>query len=151
MIESMNSMSVRPPPPPSANSAKSLSEDDASLISETLANYDADNLSQADAAEIVDTFSQAGINPSMAFAEALADSGFDAKNLGDLAGVGKGNRPPPPDSGNQATSSSVALSSIVDYLDELQESDTTSDSSLASSLSEKFGLAQGQSLIDVTA
>ncbi len=42
MISSIGS--TPPPPPPQGGSTQQLSTDQESLISETLANYDADNL-----------------------------------------------------------------------------------------------------------
>lgn len=149
MIDSISSGSFRPPPPPSSNSSASLSEEQSSLISETLSNYDPDNLSEADATSIVESFAEAGISPSVAFADALAESGFDAKSIGDLAGVSKGGQPPPPPGGGQG-SDELDLSSIVDYLDDVDDS-SSSSTSFSALLAEKFGLSEGQSLINVTA
>lgn len=155
MLDSIGSSGFMPPPPPSSSSstAASLTSDQQSLIEETLANYDADNLSAEDAQSIVDSFSEAGITPSAEFAEALEASGFDAREIGSLANVGGSDsgRPPPPPSDSE---SGVDLSSIVDYLDELgtdTSAEDASTSSLAAKLAEQFGLSEGQSLINVTA
>lgn len=158
MIESIGSSGAfRPPPPPSNNTNASLSSEQSSLIEETLSNYDASNLSEADASAIVEAFSDAGITPSAQFADALAESGFDAREIGSLANVGEsqqgGQRPPPPPP-NSDSSGGIDLSSVMEYLDSLSDSDTTSganSTSMAAKLAEQFGLSEGQSLINVTA
>lgn len=147
MIDSIGSSSFMPPPP--KQSSASLSSDQQSLIEETLANYDAENLTEDDALSIVESFSEAGISPSAEFAEALASAGFDAKEIGSLAGVG-GERPPgPPPSSSD--SQEFDLSSVVDFLDTVSDDDDASSSGFAAKLAEQFGLSEGQSLINVTA
>lgn len=164
MMSSIGGTNFMPPPPSNnttdskSNSSQSLSSDQQSLIEETLSNYDATDLSEQDAANIVETFAEAGINPSAEFAEALSASGFDAREIGSLANVGgqggqAGGPPPPPPSGNN-DDASVDLSSIVDYLDDLTSASSAEDSSstsIAAQLAAQFGLSEGQSLINVTA
>lgn len=155
MIDSVgSSASFRPPPPPGAGEQGSLSDEQASLIEETLSAYDADNLSESDAASIVEAFSEAGIAPSGAFADKLAEAGFDAREIGDLAGVGgpeAGAQPPPPPPSGSA--SDLDLTSAVDYLETLfdqKEETETDNASIAAQLAEKFGLSEGESLINIT-
>jgi hypothetical protein len=158
MIDSIgSSMASRPPPPPPSSSNNSLSSEQTSLIEDALSNYDASNLSSEDATSLVETFSEAGINPSSAFADILAASGFDAQEIGTLANVGDGgsagHRPPPP-SGGEQSSSGLDLASVIDYLDSLPDSESlgsANTSSMAAQLAEKFGLSEGQSLINVSA
>ena len=77
---------------------------------------------------------------------------FDAKSIGD-AGRAEGQRPPPPP---QNSLESVDTDEVVSYLDELlteysnQLSDEDKESILAS-VQEKFGLSEGDSLLNVTA
>ena len=155
MINAMNSgMSM--PPPPSRNE-QTLTEDQQSLIAETLSEFDADNLTEADALSIVEAFSAAGIQPGVALEKATADLGFDAKNIGELANVSEeGNRPPPP-----PKQSTEEITSMVDYLAELLEeklaanngnglSDEDKQSILAQVL-EEFDLEDGDSIINTTA
>lgn len=154
MVDSIGSASFRPPPPPSgAGGQSSLTDDQASLIEETLAGYDADNLTEGDAASIVEAFAEAGIAPSGAFADKLAEVGFDAKEIGSLAGVepSEGSRPPPPPPAD--SSSSLDLTDAVDYLETLfeeKEETETDNSSITAQLAERFGLAEGESLINIT-
>lgn len=158
MIDSVGSSMAFRPPPPSGDKNVSLSDEQTSLIEDTLSQYDADNLSQEDATAIAETFAEAGIPPGKEFANALSASGFDAREIGELAGVGeKGGPggqgpggPPPPQSGG-TESSSLDLSSIMSYLDELSESDDGSTSDFMANISERFGLSEGQSLISVMA
>ncbi len=75
------------------NSQQSMTQDQRQLIEDTLSKYDAENLTQVDASAIVEAFSAAGIQPGRELAGAMAEFGFDAKSVGDLAGVG-GSQPP---------------------------------------------------------
>lgn len=161
MIDSIgSSVSFRPPPPASAGNNNALNSEQTSLIEETLSGYDAKSLTEQDAQSIVETFADAGINPSAQFAELLTEAGFDVQELGSLAGAGEGatgaasgQRPPPPPQG-QGESQGVDLSSVVDYLDNLSqstESNWSDSSSLTAMLAEKFGFSEGQSLINTTA
>lgn len=155
MINAMNSGMSMPPPPP--RSEQNLTEDQQSLISETLSEFDAENLTEADALSIIEAFSQAGIQPGVALEKAASDLGFDAKSIGDLAKVSdEGSRPPPP-----PKQSTEEITSMVDYLAELLEeklaasngnglSDEDKQSILAQVL-EEFDLEDGDSIINTTA
>jgi len=154
MINSVNSGMSMPPPPPKQE--QNLTEEQQTLISETLSQFDADNLSQADAMSIVETISQAGIQPGSGMEAIMAELGFDAKTIGDLAGVSEQGRMPPP-----PKQSSDEISSMVDYLTELMEekfaeSNSTSLSNddkeqILSQVFEKFGIDDGESIINTTA
>lgn len=157
MIDAMNSGMSMPPPPPKSSTEQSLTEDQQNIISETLAEFDVDNLSESDALSIVEAFSSAGIEPGKALEEAVASSGFDAKSIGDLANVsGEGNRPPPP-----PRQSTEEITTMVDYLSELMEeklaasnSSSLSDEdkeSILAQIFEKFDIEDGESIINTTA
>lgn len=73
---------------PQASNQQSLTQDQRKIIEETLSQYDPQNLTQADAASIVETFNDSGIQPGRDLAGAMAEFGFDARAVGDLAGVG---------------------------------------------------------------
>lgn len=135
VIQSSSSSSAR---------ASSLSLEQQTLIEETLANYDASSLSESDAQEIVKIFNEAGIEPSKEFESALSSIGFDAKEIGDLAGVGRedagatgGGRPaggpPPPPPEEEILTINELLESLLEEEDD--ESSSESTSSLSSSLS----------------
>lgn len=142
------------PPPP--KSEQSLTTEQQTLISETLAEFDTDNLTQEDALSIIETFSQANIQPSAALEKALSNAGFDAKSIGDLANVSQGNRPPPP-----PKQSAEEITSMVDYLTEILEETLAANNgnslndedkqSILAQVFEKFDIDEGNSIINTTA
>jgi hypothetical protein len=129
----------------SSTRSSALSTEQKNLIEETLSQYDANSLSADDAKAIVEAFSEAGIAPSKALESAMAASGFDAREVGDLAGVGEagggvaqaggGQRPaggpPPPPSEEEVLTITELLESLLAESEE--ESSTTSSSSSSSS------------------
>ena len=143
-----------PPPPPAARSEQSLTSDQQSLISDTLSEFDTDNLSQEDALSIIEKFSQANIQPGAALEKALSSAGFDAKSIGELANVSGGSRPPPKQSADEITS-------MVDYLAEILEETLSANNgnslsdedkqSILAQVFEKFDLEEGDSIINTTA
>lgn len=153
MIDSIGANGAMPPPPPKGGGQQNLTDEQTSLIEETLGSYDPDNLTEADAASIVDAFAEAGITPSSSFADKLSEVGFDAKEIGDLAkasGPEAGQRPPPPP---PQDTSSLDLTTAVDYLETLfdeKDQGETDNSSITAKLAEKFGLAEGESLVNIT-
>ncbi|GEM_PF-261180 len=100
---------------------RQLTSEQQQLVTETLAEFDADSLTEEDALSIIEIFSEAGIRPGRALAETVAQSGFDARSIGELAGVqgpNQGNRPPPPPAG-QGTKPSLNITD--ELLSELNE------------------------------
>lgn len=73
---------------PPNSSSNSLSSSQQDTIASVLENYDASNLSKSDALEIVAAFKEAGIQPGAELETAMAEAGFDAHEVGTLAGVG---------------------------------------------------------------
>lgn len=154
MISSINSAVAMPPPPP--RSEQKLSADQQTLISDTLSELDADNLTEADAISIIETFSDAGIQPGREMEAAFSELGFDAKSIGDLANLEEGNRgaPPPP----LASQSSGEISSMVSYLGELLEEKLAASNEaelsdqdrqeIYAQVIEKFGIEEGESIIN---
>ncbi|MDX2465140.1 MAG: hypothetical protein QNK31_11605 [Porticoccus sp.] len=146
----INSVSGMSPPQVQPQQQVPLSDDQKTLISDTLANYDANNLTAEQASDIVEVFSGAGIGPSSELAETMAESGFDARTIGELAGAGQ--RPPPA----QSSSEAVDLTELVDYLGELLEQfggstlDEDAKLSVYEDLRERFELDDGESLISIT-
>jgi hypothetical protein len=111
-------------------SSSGLSSSQLALIEETLAQYDAESLSAEDAKEIVEIFSEAGITPSAALESAMSASGFDAREVGDLAGVGKGGGkgpmgPPPPPPEEEISSIGELLETLLAAEEDAGEEDTT--------------------------
>ena len=66
-----------------------LTDKQAQHIKDTLSKHDPNNLTKADAKEIVSSFREAGIRPSIALKQAMSREGFDAKEVAKNAG----NRP----------------------------------------------------------
>jgi hypothetical protein len=100
MIDSISS-GMMPMSPQQNRSTTSLTDDQRQLISDTLAQYDADNLTKAGAQSIVKIFNEAGIQPGKALTEAMAANGFNAREVGDTAGLrGRETGPPPAQGSN---------------------------------------------------
>ncbi len=113
----------------SSSNSSSLTSSQKETISSVLGQFDSENLTTADAKSIVKSFSEAGITPSSELASAMEKLGFDAKEVGDLAGVprGGGNMPPPPPSGDrqqEEESVSSLLESLLSIDDEEESSAT---------------------------
>jgi hypothetical protein len=119
----------------SFNKSSPMTSDQKTYVTDLLSQYDSNSLSKNDATEIVKALQDAGIEPSGALASTMSAAGFDAKEIGDLAGVGKGDRGqrpmgPPPPKKEEMSSVSDLLESILGS-DE-QDSSTTSTSSTSS-------------------
>lgn len=144
MINSVSSAStfVQTSAVQNSNSQSStLSAYQKQSIGTLLENYDASNLSAKDAVEIVNALKDEGIAPSKELASVIADAGFNAKEIGDLAGVSGGGAaeggrpaggpPPPRQGGNQ--SSEEEQSYLSELLDSLLSVDTTENTTTTSS------------------
>lgn len=126
----------------SSSSNTALSTSQKALIEETLSQYDSENLSQDDAQAIVSVFDEAGIAASGALERAMSDSGFDAKEVGTLAGVGpaqggggKGPMgPPAPPTEEETSTIKKLLESLLSTDQNDNESTTTEASSFESIL-----------------
>lgn len=154
-ISSVGASQVYQPQMSSSSKSSSLSSDQKALIEETLSQYDASSLSADDAKAIVEAFQEAGIEPSKALESAMSTSGFDAKEIGDLAGAGQagggrpmGGPPPPP--------SDEELSTITDLLESLlsdeedDETTTTSASTTSSSPYTETSFTAFNTILDYT-
>lgn len=111
----------------SSSNSSSLSSSQLETISSVLQNYDASNLSSEDATAIVQAFEKAGIEPSEDLASAMKSEGFDAKEVGDAAGVGGpqggGGMPPPPSAEEESD-----ISSLLDALLSTEEDEDSTSS-----------------------
>lgn len=134
---------------------QSLSSEQLTTLSDTLGKFDPDNLSEQDALSIVETLSEAGIQPGKAMEEAMAEAGFDAKSIGDLANVQGGGNPPPPPPQGQSSATSIEMSTMVEYLDSLLQGEDISSmseeekQSLYAQIADHFGLEEGESMISL--
>jgi hypothetical protein len=143
---SQTSVSVSSSQNISTQSNSTLSSYQKEYIGSLLENYDSSNLSSDDALEIVSALKDQGIAASEELASTMADSGFDAKEIGDLAGVsggavggGKpagGPPPPPPQAGNQTSEEEEDyISELLDSLLSVDEDDTTTATNVVNGVS----------------
>ncbi len=65
--------------PQSLAQGRQLTDKQAQLVKDTLSKYEPNNLTEADAKEIVSSFREAGIRPSKALKEAMMAEGLEAK------------------------------------------------------------------------
>ncbi|KZN66886.1 hypothetical protein N478_18845 [Pseudoalteromonas luteoviolacea S4060-1] len=128
-----------------------LSLEQTDTIKATLEQFDSQNLSEEDAKSIVETFKEAGIKPGKALAEQMSELGFDAKAVGELAGV---EPPPKPPKGGE--SSSINLQQVVDFLSNtLEELDTSNldeeqKQALFGELKSEFGLKEDSNFVKIS-
>jgi hypothetical protein len=133
-ISSINSSQVYQAQTSSTSKSSSLTTDQQTFMKDLLSQYDSESLSASDAQEIVKALQEAGIEPSKAMESTMAASGFDAKEIGDLAGVGKGDggsKPmgPPPAKKEEMSSISDLLESLLSSEEDDDETATTTSSS----------------------
>ncbi len=103
---------------PNARSSSPLSTDQKSSIKSVLGKFDSKNLSAADAKKITSEFKKLGVQPGRELEETMAASGFDARQVGDLA-FGQGQ---PPSGGASGGSSKAMVSSSLSELKSLMAS-----------------------------
>jgi len=153
----INSISSGMSMPPMSRTEQSLTDQQQSLITETLSQFDAENINEADAISIVEAFSEAGIQPGIALEKAMSEFGFDAKTLGELANAtGRGDMPPPP-----PKQSTEEIGSMVDYLKQLldEKLSTANESTLSdedkqsilAQVFDKFDIEDRESIINTSA
>ena len=159
MISGVSSGIQMSMPRSDSRTEQALTEENQQLISDTLSQFDPDNLTEADALTIVETLSEAAIQPGQGLETALSELGFDAKSIGDLAGVSQseGSRPPPP----PPQQSTEEISELVDFVTTLleeklaesaDESLTDEDrESIYAQINEKFGFDNDDSIINLKA
>ncbi len=159
MISGVSSGIQMSMPRSDSRTEQALTEENQQLISDTLSQFDPDNLTEADALTIVETLSEAGVQPGQGLETALSELGFDAKSIGDLAGVSQseGSRPPPP----PPQQSTEEISELVDFVTTLleeklaesaDESLTDEDrESIYAQINEKFGFDNDDSIINLKA
>ena len=136
----------------SRSNSNVLSFDQQQTLQDVLSNYDPDNLSTSDAQEIVSAFQEAGISPSKSLADAMDSLGFDAQEVGSLAGVGgpqgAGGMPPPPPPPPKEDENSISdiLSELLDYDSE----DEDSSSVFTNAYSSNSNSSSFESVLDYT-
>lgn len=140
MMNSVGAASMAMPAPPRPQSGVTLTDTQNQLIGETLSQFDAKDLSATDAQSIVAAFQEAGIQPGGALAAAMQTAGFDAKTVGDMAGI-QGRGPSSPPSGGGVTIGEDVLQELYALLDQYYtDSNSEMDKpSLQASIQELLG------------
>ena len=139
--------------PSQSTQASKLTTEQSNFVKDTLAQFDAESLSEEDALSIKAAFEEEGIAPTKELADLMGELEFDAKSIGDAGRTEEGQRPPPPPKNSL---DDVETDDVVSYLDELLEeySGQITDEDkefILSAVQEKFGLEQSESLLSVTA
>lgn len=146
----ISEVSGMPMPNSVTPSSTALTADQKALVEKTLSNYSSRDLSERDAIQIVEIFSNAGIPPGKALDSAMRSFGFDAQSVGSLAKVDHhAPAPPPPGNAQSGIRLTDLVSYIEDYLSQVDEDDSTYES-LVESLRERFGVQEGQSFINIS-
>ncbi len=136
-----------------AKQDKPLSEQQTQLVADTLSQYDVDQLTQEDAISIVETFKEAGITPGKTLAETMGQLDFDAKQVGELAGM-KGNEAGPPPSLQSQPKKDSITSEMLDFLSEQLdkygdgELSQENKESIMAAMQQEFNLQPKQHLLD---
>ena len=126
-----------------------LTSEQRSLVEETLAQYQSENLSTEQANEIYQSLSAAKIPAGEELASLMAEQGFDARKVGDA-----GRPPPPPPPENQGNLLNIDSNELVSYLDELlteQQSsgEKQSAETLLEQINARFGTQESPSLVSI--
>ena len=134
---------------------QSLSDEQKTLIEETLAKFNPDTLTQSEAQEIISTFEANGIKPSSALDALLTSAGFEPSSIGETAGLERppGNTPPPPPKEPEIAS---FLTEILSYMSEnadqyTDEEGNVDQTKLIALLNENFGVTEDTKLISFEA
>jgi len=131
---------------------EAMTADQKSQVSDILDQYSVDSLSSDDASSIVKSFEELGITPGQELEQVMADKGFDARSVGDMAGLqesGEGRMPPPK---NEVSNSAEMVSFLEEILESYGEQLSEDDKdSILTAVQEKFGMDDSDSLIHLKA
>jgi len=131
-----------------------ITKQQSEVLGSVLANYDAKNLSDTDAEEIVSQIKELGIKEGSGLTNALSEAGIDAQVLAEQAGVrrAEGSRPPPPPpSGTSDTETEDSIVSLVsDAVQSYAESDDADSTwSILQASLEEAGVDTTKSFVNV--
>jgi len=133
--------------------ASTITKQQSEVLGSVLANYDAKNLSDTDAEEIVSQIKELGIKEGSGLINALSEAGIDAQVLAEQAGVrgAEGSRPPPPPSGTSGTETEDSIVSLVsDAVQSFAESDDADSTwSILQASLEEAGVDTTKSFVNV--
>lgn len=77
-----------------ASQTTSMTEEQTTQVKTLLAEYDGKSLTADDAQDLVTKIREMGVNPGEELAQVLSDSGIDAQDLAELAGISGPGGPP---------------------------------------------------------
>lgn len=155
----MHSIDVgRMPTPPGQAGMTPLTPEQLSGLAKGLENYDPNNLSPSEAKDIVSRVKDLGISPGRGLASAMADAGFNAREVGQKAGLGKEGPPPPPGEGGldspgaktSGTINSEAITALKRLIEGYAGNDITDDdwTDILTAMDDR-GYGLSQTLLDV--
>ncbi|MDP5138209.1 hypothetical protein [Rheinheimera baltica] len=149
----INSISSGMQMPQMQSSQAALSTEQKDQVQQILSQYSADDLSSDDATSIVKSFAELNVVPGRELEQLMADNGFDAKSIGDMAGQAGAKMPPPPPPPSAAASNSSELVSFLEELLENYDSQLSDDDkdAILSAVQQKFGTDSNGSLLSVKA
>ncbi len=154
MISSIGGMTPQMIAPPT----QSLSEEQETGLQDILSNYDTDNISDEDAAEIVSGIQELGIQPGKALGDALGTAGINARDLASQAGIAPKGPPPPggpgggQGGGQTGGVNEAAVEVLESVLEALESDELTSADEFQAYLQEQLeeaGLDPTASLVDI--
>ncbi len=137
------------------SSSNKITEEQKASIESILSEYNSAELNELDASSIVQKISELGVMPGIQLEGVLADAGFDAKEIGDLASVNKQGPkggPPPVSNDNATTINQENLQVLQDILaqyNDLLNLSSREEDSLIAQLSEA-GLLEPGAIINIT-
>ncbi len=155
----MGIQGAMPPVGFGATGSQSLNDTEKQKLSDLLANYDTEDLSDEQAKEIVDGIKELDIAPGRGLAEALGTAGIDARALAEQAGLGApGGRGGPggPSGGGPKGPDSSAVETLRSVVEELleatsDEEDSSTFSTLLSEALEAAGVDTSSPVLDYKA
>ncbi|MGJ8693902.1 MAG: hypothetical protein ACSHW0_15650 [Thalassotalea sp.] len=128
-----------------------MTTEQRSSVEEILKNFSADDLSATDASSIVEQFSTLGIKPSKELETVMADYGFDAKSIGDMAKA-NGTQMPPPPLQSDVTNSNELVSFLEELLASFDDQLTDDDKDkILAAVQEKFPSSVNTGLVNLKA
>ena len=133
---------------------ESLTQDQKNTIESVLNQFDPNNLSDEDAISIVSAFNDANIQASAELKNTMESFGFDARKVGEQAGVerqsngGQGMPPPPQNSGINQENFEL-LQSILEQYEDLSKLSDQDKVNLSEELLQA-GLLEPGALINTT-
>lgn len=98
-----------------SSQSQSLTESQKANVASILEDFDADNMTEESALEIMDAIKEAGYSPGPGLAQAIAEAGFDPREIGSFATQKQG-PPPPPKNDSVSSLDTETFGQLVEIL-----------------------------------